>query len=614
MDRRWESLDDATRQTLGEAATLVTFPAGGIIYAQGEHPPPFLYRIETGEALLRLALGEEEIPLATRRQNEWVGWFGAFPETACPFTATAESAVTARAYPHRLIRAAMETNASFAIAVAEAVNDRLTLVHQAVAHDHRVAPVARVETFPFRLRVTEAMSTPAVTMALDATCRDAARRMAQRKITSVVVVDADGIAAGMVTEQDLVRAVFADGEGDHDRRDQPLAEVMSTPIMMISPDAYLYQAMGMMTRRGIRHLPVGIDRPEGVLTMRDIMNLRSRGGLTLIGRIEEEGSVEGLQAALAETAPVVRSLLEEGAPPLSIATFVAHVYGELHARAYRLAVAELGAPPVDCCLFVTGSLGRGECHLLTDQDHGLIIGPDGGEGGEAYAARLGERITDILAQTGIPRCPGDVMSSSPSWRGDLATWKERLRRYVAHPEKEAIRHLTLLADLRPVAGNPALVRDLRRDLLGLLKRNRLALQGLFDEADEHKAPLGLFGRIVTEKGGRLDLKKSGLTFVVEGVRALALLNGIDRVLTADRIGALADGGAINSDDAQIVLAGYETLFRLLLRRQAQAGGKKEPVDTILTVSTLTEKERDDLYEALSGVKRLQGIVRAAFGG
>ncbi len=611
MDRRWESLDEATRRELEGAATLVTLKPGAAIYTQGELPPSHLFRIEEGEALLRLALGEEEIPLATRRSGEWVGWFGAFPDIPAPFSATAMTKVTAKAYPHRLIRAAMENSAPFALAVAEAVNDRLALVQQAVSHDHRVAPVARVETFPFRTRVGEVMSSPPVTLPTDATPRHAARLMAERKVTSVVVIDTKGRAIGMVTEQDLVRAAYADPAGV-DRRDLPLSEVMSHPIKMIPPDAYLYQAMGLMTRNGIRHLPVGVDRPEGVLTMRDLMTLRSRGGLSLIGRIEEEGSVEGLASALSETASIVRSLFEEGAPPLTIATFVAHVYGELHRRAFKLATAELGPAPVDICLFVTGSLGRGECHLLTDQDHGLIIGP--GDGGAEYAARLGERVTELLAEAGIARCPGGVMSANADWRGDREGWKERMRRYVAHPEKEAVRHLTLLADLRPVAGNEALALELRRDLLELFGRHRQALQGLFDEADDHKAPLGLFGRIVTEKGGRLDLKKSGLTFVVEGARALALLHGIDRVATVDRIEALAAAGHVHADDAQIVAAGYETLFRLLLRQQGRAMAKGEPVETVCVVSKLTEKERDDLGEALAAVKRLQSMVREAFGG
>ena len=67
---------------------------------------------------------------------------------------------------------------------------------------------------------------------------EAIEAMREARVSSVVVTDAQGMVVGIVTEQDISRRVAFQVPGD-----TPLAQVMTTPVMSISSDDYLFRAI-----------------------------------------------------------------------------------------------------------------------------------------------------------------------------------------------------------------------------------------------------------------------------------------------------------------------------------------------------------------------------------
>src|SRR5687768_12394227 len=120
--------------------------------------------------------------------------------------------------------------------------------------------------------IRDIMARNPATVPPEATVMEAAAVMSARNIGAVVVCR-DGAIVGILTERDLLRAA---GRGE--RPDAvTVAGLMTRAPFTISADATWTSAAEIMMQRGVRHLPVVEgDRPVGMLSVRDLMEHRSR--------------------------------------------------------------------------------------------------------------------------------------------------------------------------------------------------------------------------------------------------------------------------------------------------------------------------------------------------
>ncbi|MFB6113364.1 MAG: CBS domain-containing protein [Halodesulfurarchaeum sp.] len=100
-----------------------------------------------------------------------------------------------------------------------------------------------------KIRVSDVMTTPLVTVRESATVSEAAELMAEEELSSLLV---PGAEMGIVTSTDVLRAV-ADGV---DPTTTHVEDVMTRPVERVATDLYLGEAAAMMTNYGIKHLPV----------------------------------------------------------------------------------------------------------------------------------------------------------------------------------------------------------------------------------------------------------------------------------------------------------------------------------------------------------------------
>ncbi|MEL6365534.1 MAG: CBS domain-containing protein [Pseudomonadota bacterium] len=85
-----------------------------------------------------------------------------------------------------------------------------------------------------------------------ATVAEAANVLAERNFGAVVVADAAGGLAGIVSERDIVRRLANDGA---DVLGRAVADIMTANIHTCGLDDTLDDLLGRMTERRIRHLP-----------------------------------------------------------------------------------------------------------------------------------------------------------------------------------------------------------------------------------------------------------------------------------------------------------------------------------------------------------------------
>ena len=112
------------------------------------------------------------------------------------------------------------------------------------------------------------MTKTVMAVEMNTTAKDCAKAMAKRGVSCAVVTQ-EGSAAGIVTERDLVSKVLAESI---DAKNVLVRDIMSTPLITVSPDAELSAAAELMARYRIRRLVV-VDKAGalmGLVTTGDI--------------------------------------------------------------------------------------------------------------------------------------------------------------------------------------------------------------------------------------------------------------------------------------------------------------------------------------------------------
>lgn len=121
-----------------------------------------------------------------------------------------------------------------------------------------------------RTKIMKLIGRDLVSLEPDDMLHAALRKMQAEKISCIPVLES-GRPVGILTERGIV-ALLARASGQILKK--PLKEVMSTPAITVSCDAYVYEALHLFVNHEIRHLVV-IDEENlavGVITLSDIIN------------------------------------------------------------------------------------------------------------------------------------------------------------------------------------------------------------------------------------------------------------------------------------------------------------------------------------------------------
>ncbi len=104
-----------------------------------------------------------------------------------------------------------------------------------------------------------------------ASVQEAAKKMKDKDVSSLVVVDEKGKPQGLLTERDLVRKICID---DVHTSTVTSKEIMSSPLITIDSQSLPSIAADMMLQNNVRHLLVvddkyDVNKPIGIITPLD---------------------------------------------------------------------------------------------------------------------------------------------------------------------------------------------------------------------------------------------------------------------------------------------------------------------------------------------------------
>jgi CBS domain-containing protein len=478
--------------------------------------------------------------------------------------------------------------------------------------------LARVDSYPYRHRVSGVMSAPPRFVSADVTVADALSIMARERISSLFVTSSPAGSAraqdtGIITERDVLRALSERGST---ALAAPVAQVMSRPLTSVPADAFVYRAIGRMSRLKIRHLGVvdGDGRVVGALSARDLLRLRAEEAVSLGDEIDMAEHAPDLARAWAKLPLVARGLLAEGVHALDVAAVISRELGALTRQAAIIAEQRMksegrSAAPRPYAFAVLGSAGRGESLLALDQDNALVFA-EGEPGGSAdrWFAAFAIHVADILHEVGVPYCRGGVMAKNPQWRGSVATWRERVADWIRRPNPGDLMSVDIFFDLRAVHGDLGLATALWREGFALAHGEVGFAKLLAEAAGKTEPGLNLFGRVRTH-GGRIDLKKAGLFGIVTLARVLAIRHHVVERATPARLSGVRALGIGADRDLDALVEAQRTFFDLILDQQLEDVEHGLPATNAIVVKRLARRDRDRLRAGLEAVQHLDDLAR-----
>ena len=145
-------------------------------------------------------------------------------------------------------------------------------------------------TAVFRMRVGQAMTANPSAARTSDSLEAVVRMMDGADTSSVVLTDTDGRPTGIVTEQDIARRAAFRLPGN-----TPAADLMSHPVKSIDAGEYLYRAIAMMRRAGLRHMPVvdSLGVLVGMLDLHAALGFASRTLIEQIDSLTQDTDVDG---------------------------------------------------------------------------------------------------------------------------------------------------------------------------------------------------------------------------------------------------------------------------------------------------------------------------------
>jgi CBS domain-containing protein len=498
------------------------------------------------------------------------------------------------------------------------------------------ASLARIDSYPYRHRVSDIMRVPAAFVGAQTPIGEALALLMRERISSCYVrrrvpaaggghtdtaepgtddaADAGALGqadAGIVTERDLLRAIAEHGAG---ALALPVERCMTAPLATVPADAFIYRAIGRMSRLRIRHLGV-VDEAGtvvGALSARDLLRLRASEAVSLGDEIDAAADAPDLAAAWARLPHVAASLMAEGVPARGVAAVLSSELGTLTRQAAVIAERRVradgrGEPPCAYALVVLGSAGRGESLLAMDQDNAIVFAEGAPDGpADRWFATLGAQVADILHEVGVDYCRGGVMARNPQWRGSLHTWRERVTAWIGRSSPQDLLSVDIFFDLRPVHGDGGLAAQLRQDAFHAAGGQFAFAKLLVETAGPVEPGLTLFGGMRT-KAGRIDLKKAGLFGIVAAARALAICHHVTSHSTPERLAGLKAQALGSAEDLDQLGEAQGVLLDLILRQQIEDIGRGLPASNAVAVKRLARRDREALRSALRTVERLASL-------
>ncbi len=454
-----------------------------------------------------------------------------------------------------------------------------------------------------------------VTCSQDQSIKSAAEIMAGKNIGSIIIVDAEGMAVGILTDSDLRRKVVSKGIDFK----IPVSEVMTGPVKTVSSDITVTEAQMFMLQQGIHHLLVtedGTDKslPVGMVSDHDILLSRLNHPSALIKALKQSDDPLKWAEIRDKAEEMLLTFLDQEVSMALVAGLISRINDMIIQKAITQSVEKLGLQDVSFCWLSLGSEGREEQLLRTDQDNAIVFEDvDDNDAMQAKLLELAGEVNNVLIQCGFEKCPADIMARNPQWCQPLTVWEKYFFDWVHSPDPKSVMNSTIFFDLRPVYGSHAIADQLHDFLDQVIYESGTFLNFLAKNALQNPAPLSFFKNLLVERSGEhadeFDIKARGMMPLADAARVLAYEHGIRGAYsTVDKFKALS---GLEKNHAELMNEAAQA-YEILMRYRAKSGLQHQDSGRYIDVSKLNKLEKQILKNAFQPVKEIQEVLEVRF--
>lgn len=451
----------------------------------------------------------------------------------------------------------------------------------------------------------------------DISIRDAGEIMTKHEISSLVIIDANAVPVGIVTDRDFRKKVIAKGLDLNSN----ISKIMSVSLIKSDAKEYCFEALLKMIRYNIHHLLIVEDgKLKGIITNHDLMMLQGTSPFTIARDIDSQQTVDGIASVSKKINSVIDILIKQGAKASNITKIITEINDRIVIKILQFAEKRFGPPPLRYCWIVFGSEGRKEQTFKTDQDNAIIYqDPDNLEEDEAskkYFSEFSEFVKDALIRCGFPVCTGNYMASNPKWRQPITVWKSYFTNWIKTPNAHAILASVIIFDFRPIYGDLSLAHELKNHLINSLKGQDMFLIHMARMTVNVKPPLSFFRTFVVESSGEhknmLNLKFRCIAPLINIVRLFSLEKTIEETSTIERIERLKKIHDSVRDYGDELLYAFEFLMLLRIHLQFNQISEGKMPNNYINPDDLTNLQKKTLKESCQLILRLQESIETRY--
>jgi signal-transduction protein with cAMP-binding, CBS, and nucleotidyltransferase domain/PAS domain-containing protein len=390
----------------------------------------------------------------------------------------------------------------------------------------------------------------------------------------IIVTNKNGEPMGVI---DAVVIGFRLSEGG-----SPATEVfrwMSAPPDFIRHDARINEAFGMIQNSLRKCLLVTTDENKitGIITSAELSQAFFTAPRLIISEIGEAGSSSALRGIFLNSRKIAISMILGHADPYAVSLYLSTVADAICKRVLTLCLEEAGEQPCRFAYIQTGSAGRMEQTLSTDQDNAIIFENMEGEKlqkASEYFLGLGKKVNEMLSYTGFRLCKGENMAGNPMWCQPADKWKKYFSDWIKMPGPAELLEVSIFFDFRFCFGDRSLSDELREYVKTDLKTNDIFFHHMASAWKQFNPSVTLLS------DGKSDIKK--LLMPLTGIiRLYALKYSITGYSTIERILELYSGKSLDYHLLRETIRAWKDLTSLRLSHQASCINKGLEPDNVV---------------------------------
>ncbi|MBL4828736.1 MAG: cyclic nucleotide-binding/CBS domain-containing protein [Aliivibrio sp.] len=466
-------------------------------------------------------------------------------------------------------------------------------------------------------KVKTLLSREPVMVPTTTTIQNVAKIMSEENVSAALISDptqtdeGGNSFVGIITERDLCAKVIAQGLDV----DIEVSEVMSTELISLDHNAYIFEAMLLMLRYNVHHLPILKNKqPIGLIEVTDIIRYESQNSLLFVSSIFQQNSIEDLIILSEQLKDCFVRMVNEDANSHMVGRAMSEIGRSYKQRLLELAEEKLGPSPIPYCFLALGSMARDEQLIVTDQDNAIILDNEYQEAlhGE-YFKDLANYVCDGLAACGYTYCSGDIMATNPEYRKTQSQWEACFSDWIDNPNPQALLNCSIFFDLYGVYGRPKWAEQLNAFILRKAKKNNRFLACLARNALNRTPPLGFFKDFVMEKDGRhnnsINLKRRGTAPLADLIRVHALAIGSQSQNSFDRLEDIIEAGILPSSKGKDLHHAMELISLVRIRHQALDIESEQEPDNNIEPENMSDFERRNLKDAFLVLSSAQNFLK-----